>query len=419
MRSLSHELHSSRLELVGLVPALSGLCEEITRKYKIDIHFTERDVPVELRKDVGLCLFRVAQEALINVVKHSGASCVQVDLGGGPNTVSLRISDEGKGFDSALKSDGAGIGLISLRERIRLVGGTLTVHAELNRGTVILAEVPVSAAVDAEPRSDIRRRGTAVMSRPRVLLADDHRMLADALKKVLEPRCEVVGTVVDGRALLEAAAKLNPDIVVLDIAMPRLNGLDAGRQLKARMPNVKLIFMTQHEDPYLVGEAFRAGGSAFLLKEAAASELIDALDAVLRGGTYVTPSAAEGQTSISLRDPKDRDHAPELSPRQREVVQLLAEGRSMKEVADELKISIRTVAGHKYAVMEHLQLEEPTPTWSSTPSSTRSSPSNRVSKDPATPSELPIDSPLDRAQCECEGRRCAGASKSPGPVKQH
>ena len=195
------------------------------------------------------------------------------------------------------------------------------------------------------------------MSRPRVLLADDHRMLADALTQVLEPRCEVVGVVSDGRALLEAAAKLNPDIVVLDIAMPRLNGLDAGRQLKARMPNVKLIFMTQHEDPYLVGEAFRAGGSAFLLKEAAASELIDALDQVLRGGTYVTPSAAEGQNSISLRDPKDRDHAPELTSRQREVVQLLAEGRSMKEVADELGISVRTVAGHKYAVMEQLQLK--------------------------------------------------------------
>ena len=121
------------------------------------------------------------------------------------------------------------------------------------------------------------------MSRPRVLLADDHRMLTDALKRILEPRCEVVGTVIDGRALLEAAPRLNPDVVVLDIAMPHLNGLDAGRQLKSRMPKVKLIFMTQHEDPYLVGEAFRAGGSAFLLKEAAASELIDALDQVLKG----------------------------------------------------------------------------------------------------------------------------------------
>jgi DNA-binding NarL/FixJ family response regulator len=195
------------------------------------------------------------------------------------------------------------------------------------------------------------------MSRPRVLIADDHRMLTDALKRILEPRCEVVGTVDDGRALLEAASKLQPEIVLLDIAMPRLNGLDAARQLKAKLPTVKLIFMTMHNDPYLVGEAFRAGGSAFLLKEGAASELSDALDEVLRGGTYVTPAAAVGLNSISLRDPKSRDQVPEPTPRQREVIQLLAEGRSMKEVAAALQITPRTVAGHKYAVMELLQVK--------------------------------------------------------------
>jgi DNA-binding NarL/FixJ family response regulator len=182
-------------------------------------------------------------------------------------------------------------------------------------------------------------------------------MLAEALRGVVEPRCEVVGTVGDGRALLEAADKLQPDIVVLDIGMPLLNGLDAGRKLKLSLPNAKLIFMTMHEDPYLVGEAFRAGASAFLLKEAAASELTDAIDQVLKGGTYVTPRASEGLSKIALRDPKNREHAPEPTPRQREVIQLLAEGRSMKEVADELKITRRTVAGHKYAVMELLQLK--------------------------------------------------------------
>jgi DNA-binding NarL/FixJ family response regulator len=196
-----------------------------------------------------------------------------------------------------------------------------------------------------------------MMRRPRVLLADDHQMLADALRRVVEPRCEVVGTVGDGRALLEAADRFQPDIVVLDIGMPQLNGLDAGRKLKHTLPNVKLIFMTMHEDPYLVGEAFRAGASAFLLKEAAASELIDAIEEVLKGGSYVTPSASEGLQNISLRDPKNREHAPEPTPRQREVIQLLAEGRSMKQVADELKITRRTVAGHKYAVMELLQLK--------------------------------------------------------------
>ena len=195
------------------------------------------------------------------------------------------------------------------------------------------------------------------MKRPRVLLADDHRMLADALKSVIEPLCQVVGVVSDGRALLEAAAKLQPDIVVLDIGMPQLNGLDAGRLLKHSLPNVKLIFMTMLVDPYLVGESFRAGASAFLLKEAAASELTQAIDQVLKSGTYVTPRAAEGLTNISLRDPKDREHAPEPTPRQRQVIQLLAEGRSMKEVASELKITTRTVAEHKYAAMELLQLK--------------------------------------------------------------
>ena len=195
------------------------------------------------------------------------------------------------------------------------------------------------------------------MTRPRVLLADDHQMLAEALKSVVEPRCQVVGTVSDGRALLEAAARLQPDIVVLDIGMPQLNGLDAGRQLKHNLPKVKLIFMTMHQDPYLVGEAFRAGASAFLLKEAAVSELTEAIDRVLKGGSYTTPSAAKGLTSISLRDPKDREHAPEPTSRQREVIQLLAEGHSMKQVAAELKITTRTVAGHKYAVMELLQLK--------------------------------------------------------------
>jgi DNA-binding NarL/FixJ family response regulator len=195
------------------------------------------------------------------------------------------------------------------------------------------------------------------VKRPRVLLADDHQMLRDALKKVLEPSCEVVGSVGDGRALLQAATKLQPDVIVLDIAMPSLNGLDAARQLSRTMPKVKLIFMTMNEDPDLVGEAFRAGASGFLLKRAAAFELTEAIDKVMKGGSYITPSAAEGQTNISLREPKARDHVAVPTPRQREVIQLLAEGRSMKEAADVLKITKRTIAAHKYAVMELLQLK--------------------------------------------------------------
>jgi DNA-binding NarL/FixJ family response regulator len=190
-----------------------------------------------------------------------------------------------------------------------------------------------------------------------VLLADDHKMLVDALKGLVEPRCEVVGSVTDGRALLRSAEQLQPDIIVLDIAMPELNGLDAGRQLKQKMSGVKLIFMTMNEDPYLVGEAFRSGASAFLLKKAAGDELNEAIDHVLKGRSYVTPSAAKGLSKISMRSPKDREHGPEPTARQREVIQLLAEGNSMKEVASTLHITKRTVAAHKYAVMELLQIK--------------------------------------------------------------
>lgn len=195
------------------------------------------------------------------------------------------------------------------------------------------------------------------MKRPRVLLADDHQMLLDALKELLEPKYEVVGSVSDGRAVLKVAEKLRPDLIVLDIAMPELNGLDAGRQLKQSMPSVKLIFMTMNEDPYMVGEAFRAGASAFLLKRAAGLELDKAITEVLKGGSYVTPSAAKGLDSISLRDPKNREFAPQPTARQREVIQLLAEGHTMKEIAQLLYITPRTVAAHKYAVMELLQLK--------------------------------------------------------------
>jgi DNA-binding NarL/FixJ family response regulator len=182
-------------------------------------------------------------------------------------------------------------------------------------------------------------------------------MLLDALKGLLEPAYSVVGLVVEGRALLKAADRLRPDVVVLDIAMPHLNGLDAGRQLKKKMPAVKLIFLTMNEDPYMVGEAFRAGASAFLLKQAAGLELTDAIEKVLKGGTYVTPSAAKGQTNISLREPEDRNRAPEPTLRQREVIQLLAEGRSMKEAAHMLNITVRTIAAHKYSVMDLLQIK--------------------------------------------------------------
>ena len=147
VRALSHQLHSSRLDLVGLVPALSGLCEEISKKCKIDVHFAGHEVPGNLTKEVQLSLFRVAQEALGNVVKHSHTSGARVELGADRNSVRLRVSDTGRGFNPDQKSAGGGIGLIGMRERIRLVGGKFNIRSELSRGTEVLAEIPLSKAV--------------------------------------------------------------------------------------------------------------------------------------------------------------------------------------------------------------------------------------------------------------------------------
>ncbi len=194
------------------------------------------------------------------------------------------------------------------------------------------------------------------MGTPRVLLADDHSLLLGAFETLLAGECDIVGQVTDGRALLEAADKLKPDVVVLDISMPLLNGLEAARQLKQRLRNVKLVFLTMNEDPDVAAEAFHAGASAYLLKRSAASELATAIREVMQGHSYITPFAAEGLVdALSHVDKHKPEHA--LTPRQREVLQLLAEGRSMKEVASLLDLTPRTVAFHKYRMMEQLKVK--------------------------------------------------------------
>jgi DNA-binding NarL/FixJ family response regulator len=193
-----------------------------------------------------------------------------------------------------------------------------------------------------------------VIPRPRVLLADDHRLLREAFARLLESECEVVGGVADGRAVLAEAPRLHPDIVVMDVAMPLLNGLDAARQLRQLMPRVKVIILTMSEDPDIAAEAFRAGAAAFLLKNSAAEELLTAIREVGRGRSYVTPLATQGLVANLLHPPAPAAQPADLSARQREVLQLLAEGHTMKEIARLLKITPRTVAFHKYSMMELL-----------------------------------------------------------------
>ncbi len=198
------------------------------------------------------------------------------------------------------------------------------------------------------------------MKKPRVLMADDHSLILAGLRKLVDGECDVVGTVEDGRALVEAAQKLRPDLILLDISMPLLNGLEAARQLRTLVPESKLIFLTMHASPTYATEAFQAGACGYLLKRSAASELSLAIKSVLQGQHYLTPSLTKDvldsvlKPSTGERGKKAASAA--LTARQREVLQLVAEGRGTKEIATILNVSVKTVEFHKSRIMQQLDI---------------------------------------------------------------
>jgi DNA-binding NarL/FixJ family response regulator len=194
-----------------------------------------------------------------------------------------------------------------------------------------------------------------ILGRSRVLLADDYRMIADALASLLRESFDLVGTVRDGRSLIEEATRLKPDVIVTDIYMPLLNGIDAVRKIKSTGVNSKVVFLTVHTDPKLAAEAFRAGASGFVSKESAGEELMQAIHTVVQGRAYVTPLVEKDMIGLLVEGKSSiRPGELELTPRQRQVLQLVAEGRTMKEIADILGISARTAETHKYEAMEAL-----------------------------------------------------------------
>jgi DNA-binding NarL/FixJ family response regulator len=194
--------------------------------------------------------------------------------------------------------------------------------------------------------------------KPRLLLADDHTLLLEGIRLLLEPEFDLVGSVEDGQALLAAAKTLKPDVILLDISMPRLNGIDAARRLRKLLPSARLIFVTMHADADYVTEAFRAGAMGYLLKRAAASELLTAIHTVLKGNHYVSPLVTRNAMQLLISSSKPGSKLSDsLTPRQREVLQLVAEGRSRKEIAGILNLSIKTVEFHKGKLMRELNLQ--------------------------------------------------------------
>ena len=193
------------------------------------------------------------------------------------------------------------------------------------------------------------------MRRVRLLLADDHTLVVEGIRRLLENEFDLVGTVEDGHALLRAARELLPDVILLDISMPLLNGIEACRELVKSMPLVRIIFLTMHADVVYVEEAFRAGGAGYLLKRSAASELTGAIEAVMHGDRYVTP-LIDWKESAGIRRKTDTTAFERLSPRQRQVLQLVAEGRANKEIAGLLNVSEKTIDFHKSSIKRELAL---------------------------------------------------------------
>jgi DNA-binding NarL/FixJ family response regulator len=195
------------------------------------------------------------------------------------------------------------------------------------------------------------------MKRTTVLLADDHAIVVEGLRRVLEPEFDVVGTVADGHALVESAETLRPDVIVVDVSMPLLNGIEATRQIRATNQQTKIVFLSMHPDVVYVSEALQAGGSAYVLKSSAGIEIVTAIREALQGGTFVTPAIDKATLEAQMRrDQRSPGRSASLSPRQTEVLQMITEGRSTKEIAEILQISPRTVEFHRYRAMESLGL---------------------------------------------------------------
>ena len=253
--------------------------------------------------EVALCLYRITQECLNNVAKHSGAREAVVAIKKREGDIFLSITDDGTGFDPGLVADQKGLGIVGIRERVRLVDGT--------RFDRLAAR---ARNTDRGSRPPDKEDGS--MKRPRVLLADDHTLVLDGLRKILDPECEVVGAVEDGRSLLAAATRLKPDIILLDISMPLLNGVEAARRLRAAAPDAKVIFVTMHADATYVAGAFRAGASGYVLKRCASVELLKAINQVLSRARLRHPLDQErpwtiaGMAALGLGRIRRTDRSP-------------------------------------------------------------------------------------------------------------
>ena len=352
VRQLSHDLHPAVLQHLGLVKGLTSYCGELGRAYGVAMTCTAEGDFSAITPDATLCVYRIAQEALRNVIAHAGASRANVRLLQMGDQAQLTIADDGRGFDATNRGERDGLGLVSMSERARMLGGTVSIVSALNQGTRVQATIPMHDLREVGRRLRHGRTGR-MTGRHTVLLADDHTIVTDGLSRILrEADFEVVGAVHDGQSLIDAAMRLRPDVIITDLSMPGLTGLDVLARLKTERFDSKVIVLTMHHDADLASDAIRGGASGFLLKESAGVELLVAVRHALDGKVYITPTITKDVMERMAGASKTKE--PQLTSRQRDVLRLIVKGQRMKEIAGNLGLSTRTVEGHKYEMMEAL-----------------------------------------------------------------
>jgi signal transduction histidine kinase len=282
VQALSHRLHPAFLEYVGIAAAAAGLCREISKQRDLDITFAADSIPEGLSRPVAVCLYRVLQEALQNAIKHSGGRKIDASLRGSADQIELTVRDFGAGFDVA-RTPGRGLGLTSMKERVKAVRGRLSIVSEPQRGTTILVSVPVGEGELQTPQAplglQLDRTASFLPSAVslRVLIADDHAEMATAIRRLVESNCDVVETVTDGGAVIEAARRVKPHVILLDLNLPTVDGLQICRQITRTNPEIKVIVMTGVMDEEVKRTVLAMGASAFITKYALADELLSAI----------------------------------------------------------------------------------------------------------------------------------------------
>ena len=350
---------------MGLAKALESLTSDFASRTGIDVDVKVSPIGRDLSPDAKTTLYRVAQEALTNIERHAGATRASISLDAGRRAVVLGISDNGCGFNPSRTTgfDGrqTGIGMKNMRERIERFDGNFHVRST-PAGTQIEARLPRATApgqaVEGSRMMTKAETGRAVFDdggdRPiRILLADDHPLVLEGVRSCLEifDHIAVIGAVTNGAEALDEAKRLQPDIVLLDINMPMLNGIDASRAFRAELPDVKVLILSMHDNKEYVTTAIQLGARGYVLKDVPTRELVTAIEAIHNGGLYFSSGISALITAASSND--SRDETP-LTDRESSVLRLLAEGKSNKEVARELDISVRTAETHRKNIKRKL-----------------------------------------------------------------